>query len=209
MTEGFNFCTGQCVTGYVYKVDNEWVWLTISRHVKAQLFLLDSACEPSELNEFQKRFNVGKAVSGHVLSMNKAKKLVRLILRPLKDVSNGAHDGRVLHTDDPSSNISNENVSAHMFEGDIVGGRISKILPGVGGLLVQIGPRQYGKVHFTELRTSWVSDPLSGYHEGQFVKCKVLEISRSVKGTVHVDLSLCTILDDLNHQKSFGLGNNG
>ncbi|PQQ21311.1 rRNA biogenesis protein RRP5 isoform X1 [Prunus yedoensis var. nudiflora] len=59
MTEDLDFSTGQCVTGYVYKVDGEWVWLTISRNVRAQLFILDSACEPSELQEFQKRFHLG------------------------------------------------------------------------------------------------------------------------------------------------------
>lgn len=180
MTEDFSFAIGGHVIGYVYKVDKEWVWITISRNVKAQLFLLDSACEPSELQEFQKRFIVGKTVSGHILSLNKEKKILRLVLRPLSSVSNGTPDGE----------ISNEKATTHIHEGDIVGGRISKILPGVGGLLVQIGPYLYGKVHFTELTDSWVSEPLSGYREGQFVKCKVLEISRSVTNTVHVDLSL-------------------
>ncbi|KAI3767275.1 hypothetical protein L2E82_17367 [Cichorium intybus] len=47
-----------------------------------------------------------------------------------------------------------------------------------------------GKVHFTEIQDSWVPNPLSNYHEGQFVKCKVLDISHSGTGTVHVDLSL-------------------
>ncbi|MFS7920164.1 hypothetical protein Hanom_Chr03g00221211 [Helianthus anomalus] len=36
----------------------------------------------------------------------------------------------------------------------------------------------------------WISNPLSGYHEGKFVKCKVLSIGRSGTGAVHVDLSL-------------------
>ncbi|KAE8700921.1 RNA binding,RNA binding isoform 2 [Hibiscus syriacus] len=96
----------QLVTGYVYKVDREWVWFTISRHVKAQLFILDSACEPNELQQFQERFKVGKRVSGYILN------------------------------------------------------------------------------------DAWESDPLSGYHEGQFIKCKVLEVSHSGKGTIHIDLSL-------------------
>ncbi|KAK9266592.1 hypothetical protein L1049_021657 [Liquidambar formosana] len=202
MTEDFNFTTGQCVTGYVYKLDNEWVWLTISRQMKAQLFLLDSASEPSELQEFQKRFTVGKAVSGHVLSLNKQKKQLRLVLRPLLTISNGTFDGQVSKIDDPCSKVSNENVIAHIHEGDVVGGRISKILPGVGGLLVQIGPHHFGKVDFTELTDSWVSEPLSGYCEGQFVKCKVLEISHSIKGTVQVDLSLRSSLEGMHSQNS-------
>ncbi|KAJ0726657.1 putative nucleic acid-binding, RNA-binding domain, S1 [Helianthus annuus] len=67
---------------------------------------------------------------------------------------------------------------------------ISKILPSVSGLIVQIDPRLSGKVPFTELTDSWISNPLSGYHEGKFVKCKVLNIGRSGRGAVHVDLSL-------------------
>ncbi|KAK1575786.1 hypothetical protein Q3G72_008289 [Acer saccharum] len=178
--EEFDFSTGQCVTGYVYKVDGEWAWLTISRQVKAKLFILDSACEPSELQEFQSRFQVGKSVTGHILSINKEKKLLRLVLQPLDH-------GEIDKVE--NDNISNDNISSHIHEGGIVGGKISKILHGVGGLVVQIGPHFYGKVHFCELKDTWVSDPLSGYYEGQFVKCKVLEISHAVKGTIHADLT--------------------
>ncbi|KAF3620072.1 hypothetical protein FXO37_33419 [Capsicum annuum] len=46
-----------------------------------------------------------------------------------------------------------------------------------------------------------VTDPLSGYHEGQFVKCKVLEIAYSGKGTVHIDLSLRSISHKTQKQK--------
>lgn len=180
----------------MYKVDSEWALLAVSRHLKARLFVLDSGCEPSELQEFPRRFHVGKAVTGYVLSINKEKKLLRLVLLPLGD-------GGTDKTDD----VSNDNIAVHIHEGDIVGGRISKILPGVGGLVVQIGPHVYGRVHFTELKDLWVSDPLSGYHEGQFVKCKVLEISRSVKGTIHVDLSLRLSLDGIGSKKSSDLCN--
>lgn len=185
---------GQRVTGYVYKVDNEWALLTISRHLKAQLFILDSAYEPSELQEFQRRFHIGKAVTGHVLSINKEKKLLRLVLRPFQD---GISDKTV--------DISNDNMQTFIHEGDIVGGRISKILSGVGGLVVQIGPHLYGRVHFTELKNICVSDPLSGYDEGQFVKCKVLEISRTVRGTLHVELSLRSSLDGMSSTNSSDL----
>ncbi|KAH9737718.1 rRNA biogenesis protein RRP5 [Citrus sinensis] len=185
---------GQRVTGYVYKVDNEWASLTISRHLKAQLFILDSACEPSELQQFQRRFHIGKAVTGHVLSINKEKKLLRLVLQPFQD---GISDKTV--------DISNDNMQTFIHEGDIVGGRISKILSGVGGLVVQIGPHLYGRVHFTELKNICVSDPLSGYHEGQFVKCKVLEISRTVRGTLHVELSLRSSLDGMSSTNSSDL----
>lgn len=188
MNEDFDFSIGKHVTGYVYKVDAEWVWLTISRNVRAQLFILDSTCEPSELQEFQKHFHVGSAVSGHVLSVSKEKKLLRLVLHPFSPVSDKAVDDEVSMIDD--AHVSMSNVTAHIAEGCVVGGRVIKKLPGVGGLTVQIGPQMYGRVHYSELSDSWVSNPLSGYHEGQFVKCKVLELSRSGRGTFHFELSL-------------------
>ncbi|KAK6941973.1 S1 domain [Dillenia turbinata] len=184
--DDFKFSTGQHVTGYVCKVDSEWIWLTVSRHVTARVFLLDSSSEPDELKEFQKRFNVGKAVSGYVLSSNKEKKTLRLVLRPLS----GVHCGEGAKVDDANSSIPDDNLTSYICEGDVVGGRILRILPGISGLLVQIAPHLHGKVHFTELTDDWDPEPLAEYGEGQFVKCKVLEVSPSIKGTLHVDLSL-------------------
>lgn len=165
-------------------MDCQWVWLTVSREVRAQIFFLDTSCEPDELQDLQKQFSVGKSVRGHILSINKEKRLLRLVLRPLSTIPNGNET-----IEDQSNDNVIENVFSLIREGSVVGGRISKVLPGVGGLLVEIGPHLYGKVHFTELTDS-APDPLLGYREGQFVKCKVLEVSPTGRGTVHVDLSL-------------------
>ncbi|KAI4332058.1 hypothetical protein L6164_016997 [Bauhinia variegata] len=192
ITENLEFSIGQCVAGYVCKVESEWVWLAVSRNVRAKIHILDSASEPSELENFQKRFYVGKPVSGHVLSINREKKLLQLALRHLSAHPHTSGDETVVKLDGPQINFLNDDVTAYIHEGDILGGRISKILPGVGGMLVQIGPHTYGRVHFTELKDTWVPDPLSGYQEGQFVKCVVLEVNRTVQSTVHVDLSLCS-----------------
>ncbi|KAK7392757.1 hypothetical protein VNO78_21204 [Psophocarpus tetragonolobus] len=183
VSENLDFKIGQSVAGYVYKAESEWVWLTISRNVRAQLYILDSATEPSELEDFQNRYHVGQPVSGHVLSVNMEKKLLRCVLCPFSSLP-------ATTSQEPQINVVDKGLTAYVHEGDIIGGRVSKILPGVGGLLVQVGPHTYGKVHFTELADTWVPDPLSGYREGQFVKCVVLEISHTVKGTIHVDLSL-------------------
>ncbi|KAJ0705044.1 putative suppressor of forked, tetratricopeptide-like helical domain superfamily [Helianthus annuus] len=172
-SQDFSYSVGQNVTGFVYKVDKDWAWITITRDIRAQLYILDSASDPVELQDFQNRYPIGKRVSGYILTTYKDKRLLRVILHPLGGL-----------TDD------SETVTSHVSEGAIIGGRISKILPGVSGLIVQIDPRLSGKVHFTELTDSWISNPLSGYHEGQFVKCKVLGIGRSGTGSVHVDLSL-------------------
>ncbi|KAL3841171.1 hypothetical protein ACJIZ3_025762 [Penstemon smallii] len=189
--ENFNYSYGQRVSGYVYKIDCEWAWMTISRDVNAQLYILDNSSEPSELVEFQKRFNVGEALSGYVISANKEKKLLRVVLHPLP-----------VGTVELKENDTDRLSIFHILEGSYVGGRISKILPGVGGLLVQIDCHLYGKVHFTELTNSWVSNPLSGYHEGQFVKCKVLEVNRVAKGTAHIDLSLRSTPNDSHDHES-------
>lgn len=183
--EDFNYSCGQYVSGYVYKIDHQWAWLTVSRKVKARLHILDSSCEPSELAKFRERFFVGKALSGYIISINEEKKLLHVVLSPLA-VGFGE-----LNENDPYCHPK-----FHIIEGTYVGGRISKVIPGVGGLLVQIDQHLYGKVHFTELTDAWVSDPLSGYREGQFVKCKVLEINRTGNGTFHIDLSLRSTSND-------------
>lgn len=167
------------------KVENEWVWLAVSRYIRAHLYILDSSCEPSELQEFQKHYRVGQAVEGCVISAHKEKRLLRI-----KSCLSSPVDHDSFVKDIQESDTSDESGAEHFLQGDIIGGRVKKILPGIGGLLVQIGPHRYGRVHYTELVDTWEPHPLSGYEEGQFVKCKVIEISRSSDGLIHVDLSL-------------------
>ncbi|CDY47904.1 BnaAnng09360D [Brassica napus] len=195
--EQLEFVSGEPVCGYVYKVDKEWVWLAISRNVTARIFILDTACEARELEEFEGRFPIGKAVSGYVLTYNKEKKTVRLVQRPLLNIQKSIGNDGGPKKDKLDSSIPSDDATLFIHEGDILGGRISKILPGVGGLRVQIGPYVFGRVHFTEINDSWVSNPLDGLHEGQFVKCMVLEISNSSKGTLQIELSLRTSLDGM------------
>ncbi|CAA7399281.1 unnamed protein product [Spirodela intermedia] len=182
--EESKFSVGEIVMGYVVKVESEWLRLTVSRQFMAKMFILDTSSEPNELMEFENRYHVGQPVSGRVLSISEPKKL--LWVTSLR--SSDSNSGSAVSLDNPKESVSGDSGTEHMHEGDIVGGRIKKILPGVGGIFVQIGPHLCGRVHFTELTDQWISDPLSGYTEGQFVKCKVLEISRLM--SVHVDLSL-------------------
>lgn len=175
-----DYCIGQTVSGYVVQVKNDWVSLTISRSVVAQLFILDSSCEPHELEDFQDRFTVGTFVSGMVISINKKQRILRLM----------SHRSNAILKELPTDSNADTKICEHIHENDIVGGRIKKIHSGIGGLLVQIGPHLFGKAHYTELVDDWVPDPLSGYKEGQYVKCRVLEITRSDEGFIHADLSL-------------------
>lgn len=179
---------GSVVKGYVIKVDKDWVQVSVARHFTAHLFILDSSSEPEELQKFQKRFGVGQSVTGRVISLNKEKKKVRLSLQ-----ASFVCKAPLEH--EAEKNNDEENME-HIMNGDVIGGRIKKILPNVGGMFVQIGPHLVGKVHYTEISDSWITDPSSGYKEGQFVKCKVLEISRSSAGFVHADLSLRASLID-------------
>lgn len=188
--EDLGFSIGQRITAYVSNVNGEWAWLAVTRQVTAQLFILDSSCEPSELQEFSKRFYVGRAVSGYIFNINGEKKYLRLVLPHLSATSTGKNEQENMKLKNLQTDVLSKKVTCHINEGDIVGGRISKILPGVSGLLVQIGPHMFGRVHYTELTDILVPDPLSGYSEGQFVKSKVIEITDSVRGTTHIDLSL-------------------
>ncbi|KAM0952074.1 putative suppressor of forked, tetratricopeptide-like helical domain superfamily [Dioscorea sansibarensis] len=189
IAEDLEYSVGGSVRGYVVKVDSEWVWITVARNMMARLFILDSSCEPTELNDFQKRYSAGQAVEARILSVDKEKKLLRLTLRQSSFAYNQVFNHQSCE-DGEENKLSVVNGTECIFQGDIVGGRIKKVLPAVGGLLVQIGQHLHGKVHYTELADTWMLHPLSGYQEGQFVKCKVLEISRSSGGPVHVDLSL-------------------
>lgn len=179
---------GSVVKGYVIKVDKDWVQVSVARHFMAHLFILDSSSEPEELQKFQKRFGVGQAVTGRVIGVNKEKKRVRLS-------SHASFVCKAPLEHEAEKKNDEENVE-HIMNGDVIGGRIKKILPNVGGMFVQIGPHLVGMVHYTEISDSWITDPSSGYQEGQFVKCKVLEISRSSAGFVHADLSLRASLID-------------
>lgn len=178
-----NHSVNDIVLTYVVKVDREWVWLTVSRNVMAHLFILDSSAEPRELKEFQQRYCVGQAVKGRVIGVNREKRLLRL-----KALDSQLSQGTPENKDEIQKTVLP--IAEHTKQGDIIGGRIQKILPGVGGLVIQIGPHLHGRVHYTDIIDSSVPEPLSGFHEGQFVKCKVLAVSRSSEGSVRVDLSL-------------------
>ncbi|XP_031485662.1 rRNA biogenesis protein RRP5 [Nymphaea colorata] len=178
--EDFDFSNGQHVIGYVINVGDEWARLAISRLVKGDLFVLDTSTDPSELQEFQKRFRPGQPLSCYILSINKDKRRLRLgltdVVRQLDDKRGGSD--------------MNQDLFGRIREGDIIGGKITEVLPGVGGLVIQISPHVFGKVHFTEVTDSWVSNPIDGYSKGQFVRCRVLEVGRSANGAFYVDLSL-------------------
>ncbi|EFJ26457.1 hypothetical protein SELMODRAFT_451250 [Selaginella moellendorffii] len=154
---------GQTVVGYVQEVKESWAWLVLSPHLRGRLFILDSSDDPSELERFQERFKVGDAFQCHIRSVNHEKKQVDLSLRP-KDED--------------------------FKKGDLLGGRITRVRPGDGGLTVQVGWETFGRVHVTHLGDTWMDDPASLFTEGKFVRCRVLDLKPTLKGTKSLELSL-------------------
>ncbi|KAJ3670185.1 hypothetical protein LUZ60_010509 [Juncus effusus] len=167
--QDFNFPIGNIIRGFVIKIDIEWVWLAVSRNITAHIYILDSSSEPNELQNFRNKYKIGQPIKGKIISINEEKRLLRL---------------------KPESSDSNSSGCDNINQGDIIGGKIKKILPGVGGILVQIGPHLHGRVNYTEIKDEWVDEPIKGFSEGQFVKTRVLNKGFSSEGTMHVDLSL-------------------
>ncbi len=62
-----------------------------------------------------------------------------------------------------------------------------KPLEGDHGLLIQLGPQLYGRVHLTDVADRYSAEPLAAYKRNQVVKCCVLQVHADSK---QVDLSL-------------------
>ncbi|GLJ04920.1 hypothetical protein SUGI_0006550 [Cryptomeria japonica] len=186
-----NLNIGDTIIAFVEKIKKDWVWFVVSRHIRGRMFILDSSTEPSELCAFQKRFMAGKAIVCHISKVDKKSRILDLTLRKIPSCYERKHGVAINHgKSDCSTAVKKEKVVNDIHESDVLGGRIDKILPGVGGISVQIGAHIYGRVHFTELMDSYTENPLSGFKEGQFVKCKVMLVATTVDGKLQIDLSL-------------------
>lgn len=182
--------TGQEVTAYVQEVAGEWAWLLVAPHLRGRLFVLDSSNNPEELENFKERFKVGTPVSCRVKAIDHEKQT--LDLTTLRDTDNNKiaeFEVPPVEGQDPNSTDSSEKVLGFK-EGSVVGGRVARINPGVGGLSVQVAPALFGRVHVTHLGDVWRDDPAAGFKEGQFVRCVILEVGKNFSGRPQVDLSL-------------------
>ncbi|MCO5547403.1 hypothetical protein L7F22_000851 [Adiantum nelumboides] len=163
---------GQVVTAYVREVQDDWAWLLISPSIMGRLFVLDSSTDPIQLGRFKARYKTGQAVRCRIEKIDPDSGKLDFSLRDL----------------DPASEYQEV---CEVKINDVLGGRVSKILPGVGGLGVQIGSHIFGRVHITQLHDIWKDNPALDFKVGQFVKCIVLDVSKSEDGgTNQVDLSL-------------------
>eukprot|EP00250_Pteridium_aquilinum_P021384 c25103_g1_i1 orf=322-6036(-) len=162
---------GEVVTAYVKEVHDDWAWLLLSPSIMGRLYVLDSSTDPAELGQFKARYQIGQAVRCRIAKVDHENGKLDLSLRGLNPPPN-------------------REAGVEIKINDILGGKVAKILPGVGGLSVQIGSHLFGRVHITHLHDKWKDNPTEDFQEGQFVKCIVLEICRSNSGNVQVDLSL-------------------
>nr|KAJ0215827.1 hypothetical protein LSAT_V11C300101810 [Lactuca sativa] len=45
----FSYSIGENVTRFMYKVDKDWVWIPVTRDIRAHLYILDTSSDPYEL----------------------------------------------------------------------------------------------------------------------------------------------------------------
>lgn len=181
--------TGQVVKAYVQEVKNDWAWLLVAPHLRGRLFLLDSSSDPSELGKFTERFPIGTAVSCRVKAIDHEKQTLDFTLRDVLPQLEKT-EFHVPPMEGEGSSVKDQKQDVGLQKGDILGGRVARVNPGVGGLSIQIAPAVFGRVHVTHLSDSWKDDPVAGFKEGQFVRCVVLEVGKSSNGKTHIDLTL-------------------
>lgn len=162
----------------------------VAPHVRGRLFILDSSTDPTELQSFKERFTIGTAVHCCVKAIDHSKGTLDFTLVATDNNFNKAEiEVPQIEGQDPSSE-DNDGKRGEIKEGEIMGGRISRLYPGVGGLSVQIAPSLFGRVHVTHMSDTWRDNPVTHFREGQFVRCVVLEVKKSVVGKPQIDLSL-------------------
>ena len=76
-----------------------------------------------------------------------------------------ATDGRrrvdlTLNLSSKAAGASARSAELDLSEGDVVRGRVGRVLPGAG-LLVQLGASATGRVHITEIGDTFVPEPLA------------------------------------------------
>eukprot|EP00850_Spirogloea_muscicola_P013563 SM000092S24531 [mRNA] locus=s92:547777:562774:- [translate_table: standard] len=154
---------GEEVTAFVQEVHEDFAWLMLSPHLRGRLHVLDSTPDPNPgmLRCFTERFKSGQAVKCRVAAWNKEKGSLDLSLR---------------------WNKNGQDVDRSLSAGNVVNGRISRILSGNRGLIVQLGMRRSGRVFITELADSWRDAPLESFEVGQFVACAVVSVGTGGSG---------------------------
>ena len=91
-----------------------------------------------------------------------------------------ATDGRrrvdlTLNLSSKAAGASARSAELDLSEGDVVRGRVGRVLPGAG-LLVQLGASATGRVHITEIGDTFVPEPLAAFEVGDVVTAAVTRV---------------------------------
>eukprot|EP00897_Mesotaenium_endlicherianum_P004568 jgi/Mesen1/4139/ME000218S03256 len=171
---------GGTVTAYAYETRGDWAWFLLSPTLKGRLFLLESSQDPAELARFGDRFKPGHAARCRVVGKDPERRTLDLSLRHVAAAGADMAAGAEVEEEDDDDVVAAGGSPARALNiGDVVAGRVSRALPGVRGLSVQVGFQQYARAPITELADEWLEEPLLAFKEGQLVKCAVLDVASS------------------------------
>jgi len=147
-----DFAAGDAAVGYVQSVEDDFLWMTISPHVRgrlpAKLATLDSKVRKA-LNE---HFKVGQCINCVV---RRAPKRTQALLLAAVDV------------------VGSVDTSSLPKPGDKVTGTVYRMSE-ADGLWMQLAPKVQGRVFLTNLSDKYGKSPLDKYEVGMTVKCHVL-----------------------------------
>jgi len=150
---------GEEVNCFVKSATDHCVWMMASPSVNGRVELLHASSDFEVLKSLKTRFKPGDGYKCVVMNVDTERNLLDLSL-----------------TVKPESAIKAE---------QMLSGQITKVLPN-RGLYVRLPTHKCGLVALTDLRDSYVENPLEGFEVSQLVRCFVL----STEGTDHFDLSL-------------------
>jgi len=151
---------GKDSSGYVQQVGGDCLWVALSPSLRGRMFVLEGSKDEDEAKKWTARFQVGQHIPKcRVMFRDLARRTLDLSLRAWTEFKSGL----------------------------ILPGRVAKVLPGAGGLNVQLGARSFGRVHITDVCDRWVDGVLKGFKEGQLLSCAVIQ---SDKDQRRIDLSL-------------------
>eukprot|EP00741_Cyanophora_paradoxa_P002551 tig00000605_g2475.t1 len=160
---------GARVRGVVLNADKDSLWVQLSPYVKARAFVCDAAATEEAVADPSSAFPRGTRVVARILSVDAERERMDVALKE------GATSGEL-------------KAGAELL------GRVSKHLPDATGLMVQVGPHAFGRVHITDVPDDVTAGAESAaeavkerYPEGAAVRCWVLSVDETGR---RIDLSL-------------------
>ena len=152
---------GASVVGFVQAVQDDYVWVVLSRAVRGRMHVLESSADPAELARFRERFQPGDRIACTIVRRDKARKIVDLSMRS---------DG-----------------TAALTAGDACDGLVTAVTP--LHATVQLRGGVFGRVFVTDVAGGDLERGMSRIAAGSIVRCTVLA-SSSHDGKRRIDLAV-------------------